>query len=192
MMRKHLAPLLALAAALVYLYPLAAVIMNSFKKKAYVSRAPFALPLGRMFAGFANYEKGVALTGFPEAFITSAVITVLSAALILLCTSMCAWYITRVRTKTTHMLYLLFIFSMVAPFQMVMFTLSKTATILHLNTPWSIPFIYLGFGAGLAVFLFTGFLKACPQAVEESAMIDGCNPLRAPRTMYILCYDSWR
>ena len=176
MIRRRLGPFLALCTAAAYLYPLLAVVVNSFKKKAYVSRAPFALPTGRMFAGLANYEKGISLTGFPSALMTSVVITVLSTALILLCTSMCAWYITRVRNKATHALYLLFIFSMVAPFQMVMFTLSKTASLLRLNTPWTIPFIYLGFGAGLAVFLFTGFLQACPQAVEESAMIDGCSP----------------
>jgi len=166
------------AAAGAYLYPLMVVVINSFKKKAYISRAPFALPFGRMYAGFSNYDKGIELTGFPAALWHSAVITVLSVGLILLCTSMCAWYISRVLTKATHAIYLLCIFSMVVPFQMVMFTLSKVANVLGLNTPLTIPVIYLGFGTGLAVFMFTGYMKACPVAIEESAMLDGCGPAR--------------
>jgi len=166
----------ALSAA--YLWPLAVVAVNSFKKKAFISRAPFALPAGRMFVGLANYENGVRLTDFPAALLCSVVITVLSVGLILLCTSMCAWYISRVPTRVTRAVYLACVFSMVVPFQMVMFTLSKVANVLGLNTPWTIPLVYLGFGAGLAVFLFTGYMKACPVAIEESAMIDGCGPAR--------------
>ena len=162
----------------VYLYPLLLVVINSVKKKAYISRQPFALPDERMFAGLANYEKGLELTNFLSAFATSLFLTICSVALILLCTAMCAWMISRVKTRLTHALYLLFVFSMVAPFQMVMFTLSKLANLLGLNTPWGIVIIYLGFGAGLSVFMFTGFVNACPAAVEESALIDGCNPLR--------------
>jgi len=164
--------------SLLYLYPLALVVINSFKKKAYISRAPFALPTARTYASFANYQKGVELTDFLASACNSLVITVLSVLLILLCTSMCAWFITRIQTRLTHALYLLFLFSMVVPFQMVMFTLSKLANLLRLNTPLTLPVIYLGFGAGLAVFMFTGFVKSCPVAIEESAMMDGCSPVR--------------
>ena len=162
----------------VYLYPLAMVAFNSFKKKAYISRQPFALPTAHTFAGFANYEKGIQLTRFPSAAVTSLFITVCSVALIVLCTSMCAWFLCRVRTRAGRGLYRLFLFSMVAPFQMVMFTLSRLANLLGLNTPQGIVLIYLGFGAGLSVFLFTGFVNASPAAVEESALMDGCSPLR--------------
>lgn len=164
--------------SLAYVFPLAMVLMNSFKRKAYISRAPFALPSGSMFVGLDNYRNGIRLTDFWASMLWSLVITVLSVALILLCTSMCAWYISRVRNRVTHGIYLLCVFSMVVPFQMVMFTLSKVANVLGLNTPWTIPVVYLGFGAGLAVFLFTGYMKACPIAIEESATIDGCSPLR--------------
>ena len=164
--------------SLAYVFPLVMVLLNSFKRKAYISRAPFALPTGNMFVRLDNYRNGIRLTDFWASMLWSFVITVLSVALILLCTSMCAWYISRVRNRITHGVYLLCIFSMVVPFQMVMFTLSKVANVLGLNTPWTIPVIYLGFGAGLAVFLFTGYMKACPIAIEESATIDGCSPLR--------------
>lgn len=166
------------ALSALYLYPLALVVINSFKKKAYISRAPFSLPTEKTLAGLANYEKGVELTNFVSAIVTSLFITVCSVALILLCTSMCAWFLSRVRTRLGHGLYLLFLFSMIVPFQMVMFTLSKLANLLGLNTPLGIILIYLGFGAGLSVFMFTGFVNACPAAVEESALIDGCNPIR--------------
>ena len=164
--------------SLIYIYPLVMVLVNSFKRKAYISRAPFALPTDRMYAGLANYENGIRLTNFLDAMLWSFVITILSVFLILLCTSMCAWFISRVQNKATKAVYLLCIFSMVVPFQMVMFTLSKVANVMALNTPWTIPIVYLGFGAGLAVFMFTGYMKACPIAIEESAMIDGCKPLR--------------
>ncbi len=168
--------LLLLAA--VYLVPFWMVLINSFKRKAYISRAPFAIPSGSLYVGLDNYQNGIRLTAFWQAMLWSFVITVLSVGLILLCTSMCAWLISRVQNRATRALYLLFVFSMVVPFQMVMFTLSKTANVLGLNTPWGIPLIYLGFGAGLAVFLFTGYMNASPIAVEESAMIDGCSPPR--------------
>lgn len=164
--------------SLAYVYPLIMMVFNSLKKKAYISRAPFALPNARTYAGLANYATGIRLTHFFQAMLWSFVITVLSVALILLCASMCAWFISRVRSRATHAVYLLCIFSMVVPFQMVMFALSKIANTLGLNTPWTIPVVYLGFGAGLAVFMFTGYMKACPIAIEESAMIDGCPPLR--------------
>ncbi|NLO84453.1 MAG: carbohydrate ABC transporter permease [Clostridiales bacterium] len=164
--------------SLVYLYPLVMMVINSFKKKAYISRAPFAFPTEKTFAGFSNYENGIKLTNFIESIGWSFVITILSVFLILLCTSMCAWFIARVQNKITKAIYMVCIISMVVPFQMVMFTLSKTANVLGLNTPFTIPIIYLGFGAGLAVFMFTGYMKSCPIAIEESAMIDGCRPLR--------------
>ncbi len=179
-MKKRFSWLTVLFTALsaLYLYPLVLVVFNSFKKKAYISRVPFALPTQQTFAGLANYEKGIELTNFLSAIVTSLFITVCSVGLILLCTSMCAWFLSRVRTRLGHGLYLLFLFSMIVPFQMVMFTLSKLANLLGLNTPWGIILIYLGFGAGLSVFMFTGFVNACPAAVEESALIDGCNPIR--------------
>lgn len=176
--RNALSTALFSAISLFWLWPLAVVAVNSLKKKAFISRQPFALPTARTYAGFANFTRGLELTDFGQAAFFSVVITVLSVGLILLCTSMCAWYISRVPCRMTHAVYLLCIFSMVVPFQMVMFTLSKMANLLRLNTPWSIPLVYLGFGAGLAVFLFAGYMRSCPIAVEESAMIDGCSPVR--------------
>ena len=164
--------------SIVYLFPLAVILMNSFKVKAYISRVPFSLPLDKMFAGDANYINGIAKTNFFDALKWSMVITVLSVFVILLCTSMCAWFISRVHSKWTKWIYLLCIFSMVVPFQMVMFTLSKTANVLGLNTPIGIVVVYLGFGAGLAVFMFSGFMRSSPISIEESAMIDGCEPVR--------------
>lgn len=161
-----------------YLYPIFLVILNSFKKKVYISRKPFALPTDKMFAGIENYFKGIERTGFFGALGWSVLITVGSVAVILLCTSMCAWYIGRVKSRFSTMFYYLCLFSMIVPFQMVMFTLSKLANILHLNTPWGIIVIYLGFGAGLSVFMFTGFVKSIPIEIEEAAMIDGCNPIQ--------------
>lgn len=164
--------------SLAYIYPLVMMVLNSFKNKPYISRAPFAIPTGKMFVGMANYQTGVRLTQFFDAMLYSFIITVLSVLVILLCTSMCAWFISRVRTGLTKAVYMLCVFSMVVPFQMVMFTLSKTANVLRLNTPVGIVPVYLGFGAGLAVFMFCGYMRACPVAIEESAMIDGCRPLR--------------
>ena len=139
--------------SIAYLFPLIVILLNSFKVKAYISRAPFALPLGKMFANADNYVNGIAKTNFFDALKWSAVITVLSVLVILLCTSMCAWFISRVNSKWSKAIYFLCIFSMVVPFQMVMFTLSKTANVLGLNTPIGIVVVYLGFGAGLAVFM---------------------------------------
>lgn len=164
--------------SIVYIYPLLVILINSFKVKAYISRAPFSLPLDKMFASGNNYVNGIALTKFFDALKWSFVITVLSVFVILLCTSMCAWFISRVSSKWSKVIYLLCIFSMVVPFQMVMFTLSKTANVLGLNTPLGIVVVYLGFGAGLAVFMFSGFMRSSPISIEESAMIDGCEPVR--------------
>ena len=161
-----------------YIYPLLLVLINSFKKKAFISRMPFSLPNEKMFVGWENYINGFKKINFLNAFGNSLVITILSVLLILLCTSMCAWFISRVQTKVTRAVYYLCLFSMIVPFQMVMFTLSKTADYLKLSTPFTIPIVYLGFGAGLAVFMFCGYMKSCPIEIEESAMVDGCTPVR--------------
>lgn len=166
--------------AVVYVMPIVLVLLNSFKVNTYVKTETFSLPTGESFAGLDNFIKGMTYGNYPflKAAFFSLLITVLSTALILLCTSMAAWYITRVNSRVCRVFYYLFVFSMVVPFQMVMFPLAKTADTLRLNTPWSIPIIYLGFGAGLAVFMFTGFVKSIPLEIEEAASIDGCGPLR--------------
>lgn len=164
--------------SVVYMFPILLVLMNSFKKKAYISRKPFAIPSGKMYVGLDNYFRGVKRANFFEGAKWSLVITVGSVFLILLCTSMCAWYIVRVKSIVTSAIYYLCLFAMIVPFQMEMFTLSKLANTLKLNTPWGLWIIYLGFGAGLAVFMFTGFVKSIPLEIEEAAMIDGCNPLQ--------------
>lgn len=161
-----------------YMFPILLVLLNSFKKKAYISKRPFALPTGKMFVQFDNYVNGIKKTGFFEAFGWTLFITVGSVAVIILCTSMCAWYITRVKNRLTSAIYYVCLFSMIVPFQMVMFTLSKIANMLHLSTPWGLIIIYLGFGAGLAVFMFCGFVKSIPLEIEEAAMIDGCTPIQ--------------
>ena len=163
----------------IYLYPIFMVLSNSLKVESAISTGTaFELPNAQTFAGLANYENAIGAQGFLASFFYTTFITVSSVLAILLFCSMFAWYITRVNNLFTKVLYLLCAFSMVVPFQMVMFTLSKTADTLKLNTPWTIPVIYLGFGAGLAVFMFTGFVKAIPLDIEEAAAIDGCGPLR--------------
>ena len=164
--------------SIAYVFPIALVVINSFKKKAYISKKPFAIPTDKMFVGIENYIKGIQRTGFIDAFFTSLFITVLSVGVIILCTSMCAWYISRVKNRFTTALYFLCLFSMIVPFQMVMFTLSKLADMLKLNNPLGIVIVYLGFGAGLSVFMFCGFVKSIPLEIEEAAMIDGCTPLQ--------------
>ena len=170
--------ILLTAAALIFVAPIAIVLMNSFKSKFYINGEPFKLPDGETFEGILNYTEGVAKTGFFKAFGWSIFITVFSVAAIVLFTSMTAWYITRQKSKFTSALYYAFVFSMIVPFQMVMFTLTKTANTLHLDNPVGIVFIYLGFGAGLSVFMFSGFVKSIPLEIEEAAMIDGCGPLQ--------------
>lgn len=166
--------------SIVYVLPVLAVVLNSFKQNTYVKTDTFALPTGEMSAGFSNFVKGMTFGNYPfvNSVLYSVLITVLSTFLILLCTSMAAWYIERVNSLFCKAVYFLCVFSMVVPFQMVMFPLSKTADKLHLNTPWTIPVVYLGFGAGLAIFMFVGFVKAVPLEVEEAASIDGCGPVR--------------
>lgn len=164
--------------SLLYVYPIVLVFINSFKKKAYISKEPFSLPTDKMFVGLENYIRGIEQTDLIKAFGWSVFITVFSVAAIILFCSMCAWYISRVNTKVTKAIYVLCLFAMVVPFQMEMYTLSKIANMLHMGNPWGIIVIYLGFGAGLSVFMFTGFMKSIPLEIEEAAMIDGCTPLQ--------------
>lgn len=165
--------------AVLYVYPVIMILFNSLKKETSITTSTaFQLPGADSFNGLANYVDALASKGFLQSFGYSLFITLSSVALILLCCSMCAWYITRVHSGLSRIMYLLCVFSMVVPFQMVMFTLSQTADQLKLNTPWNICIIYLGFGAGLAVFMFSGFVKGIPLEIEEAAMIDGCNPVQ--------------
>ena len=170
--------IILIALSVLFLAPIFIVLYNSFKVKLYISRTPFALPNTTTFSGLDNYISGIEKTGFISAFGLSVFITVFSTAVIILFTSMTAWYITRVKSKITSFLYYLFVFSMIVPFQMVMFTMSKIANILNLDNPIGIIIIYLGFGAGLSVFMFSGFVKSIPIDIEEAAMIDGCNPIQ--------------
>ena len=163
---------------IVYILPILIVLLNSFKKKVYINKEPFQIPSGKTFASIENYISASDKYELLSAVGWTVFITVGSVLVILVCTSMCAWYITRVTTKFTKLFYLLCVFSMVVPFQMVMFTLSLVADRTGLRTPWGIILIYLGFGAGLAVFMFCGFVKSIPLEIEEAAMIDGCTPLR--------------
>ena len=178
--RKTILSIVLGVICVIYVLPVLTVVINSFKLNTYVKTDTFALPNAESFAGWANFIKGLTFGNYP--FLKSAgyslFITIVSTALILLCTSMAAWYIARVDSKFCRMVYYLCVFSMVVPFQMVMFTLSKTADTLKLNTPWTIPIIYLGFGAGLAIFMFVGFIKSIPLEIEEAAAIDGCGPVK--------------
>lgn len=163
---------------IVYVLPIVVVLMNSFKKKSYISLEPFQLPNETTLTGLDNYTAAIDQYGFLDAVGWTVFITVGSVLVILICTSMCAWYITRVKTRVTKAIYILCVFSMVVPFQMVMFTLSLVTDRLGLGTPWGLIIIYLGFGAGLAVFMFCGFVKSIPIEIEEASMIDGCSPIR--------------
>ena len=178
--RKVILSVVLAVICIIWILPVLAVVINSFKVNTFVKTATFALPLGEMWAGFKNFVTGITLGNynFWVAALLSLFITIVSTALILLFCSMAAWYIARVNSKFCNVIYFLCVFSMVVPFQMVMFTLSKTADTLKLNTPWTIPIIYLGFGAGLAVFMFTGFVKSIPLEIEEAAVIDGCSPVK--------------
>ena len=165
---------------ILYVLPVVMVAVNSFKLNTFVKTDTFALPNEDSYAGWANFAKGTTFGNYPffKSALYSLVITLLSTALIVICTSMAAWYIARVNSRFCRIVYFACVFSMVVPFQMVMFTLSKTADVLKLNTPWTIPIIYLGFGAGLAIFMFVGFVKSIPIEIEEAAAIDGCGPVR--------------
>lgn len=165
--------------SIAWLIPIVIIVMNSFKKKSFIQSIPFDWVTPETFAKFANYTAALRKYHLLDVVGWTVLITVGSVIVILICTSMCAWYITRVKSKVSKFIYLLCVFSMVVPFQMVMFTLSFTADRLHLNTPWGIIIVYLGFGAGLAVFMFCGFVKSIPVEIEEAALIDGASPLRA-------------
>ena len=177
---KNLTTVLFVLLSIFYIFPVAMVVVNSFKKNTFVKTETFKFPTAESFAEFDNFITGMTFGGYPfsKSVLYSVVITLLGTALILLFTSMAAWYISRVDSLVCRIVYYGCVFSMVVPFQMVMFTLSKTADTLKLNTPWTIPVIYLGFGAGLAVFMFVGFVKGIPLDIEEAAAIDGCNPFR--------------
>ena len=164
----------------IYVLPVLTVVLNSFKVNTFVKTDTFAIPKGEMWAGFQNFLKGMTFGNYPfwKSVVYSALITILSTGLILLFTSMAAWYIARVNSIVCKAIYYLCVFSMVVPFQMVMYSLSRTADTLKLNTPWTITVVYLGFGAGLAIFMFTGFVKSIPLEIEEAASIDGCNTVR--------------
>lgn len=166
--------------SIAWLIPIFEVVINSFKANSFVNLEPFALPTAESFVGWANYIKGMTFGNYPffRAAFYSFFITVVSVALILLFCSMSAWYIARVNSTISRVFYYLCLFSMIVPFQMVMFTLTFTADQLDLNTPFTIPVVYLGFGAGLAIFMFLGFVKGLPLEIEEAAAIDGCGPLR--------------
>ena len=170
---------LLIVICVLYVMPVVMVVFNSFKENSSVKTETFMPPTSETFVGWDNFLTGITLGGsFWESVFFSVFITVVSVVLILICTSMAAWYISRVDSKLCRVIYYLFVFSMVVPFQMVMFTLTKTAHTLSLDTPWTIPIIYLGFGAGLASFMFVGFVKSIPLEIEEAAVIDGCGPLR--------------
>jgi len=178
-----------LVLALLYLAPLFLVLLNSFKGRFFISNTPFALPDAQTFVGLKNYVSGLAKTGFIQAFGYSLFITVFSVGTIVLFTSMTAWAITRVASRISSFIYYLLIFSMIVPFQMVMFTMSKMANLLHLDNPIGIIAIYLGFGAGLSVFIFSGFIKSIPLEIEEAATIDGCNPIQ---TFFLIVFPILR
>lgn len=164
--------------SIVFIAPILLVLMNSFKGKLFVSNEPFAFPNAESFVGLKNYTNGIEKIDFFSAFFVSLFITVCSVILIVLATAMCAWFITRVKTWYTKLIYILFAFSMIVPFQMVMYPMSQVANILRLDNMFGIVIIYLGFGAGLSVFMFAGFVKSVPLEIEEAAMIDGCGPMK--------------
>ncbi len=170
---------LLIIVSLLWVYPIFMIVINALKVERAISTDKiFTLPTADTFAGLENFKQALFSQGFAQAFGYSLIITITSLILILICCSMCAWYITRVNNAVTKLVYFLFVFSMVVPFQMLMFTLASTADRLNFDTPFNICIIYLGFGAGLAVFMFSGFMRSIPLEIEEAAMIDGCSPLR--------------
>lgn len=164
--------------AVIFLIPIIIVLINSFKSRFYISSAPFKLPNSETFVGFENYVNGLASSGFLQAFGRSLFITVASVAVIVVCTSMTAWYIVRTKSKFSKLMYVLFLFSMIVPFQMVMYTMTFVVNKINFDNLPGIVFVYLGFGAGLSVFMLSGFVKSIPLEIEEAAIIDGCNPLQ--------------
>src|SRR5512141_2171245 len=187
--RNNILFIALLILAVLYMVPLFLVLINSFKGRFFISDTPFALPNSQTWAGLQNYVSGIAKTGFPQAFGYSLFITIFSVGAIVLFTSMTAWCITRVRSQVSSGLYYLLVFSMIVPFQMVMFTMSKVANVLHLDNPVGIIVLYLGFGAGLSVFIFSGFVKSIPIEIEEAATIDGCSPIQ---TFFLVVFPVLR
>ena len=179
-LRNNILTVILTVVTVFYIVPIFIVLLNSFKGNTYVKTETFALPTADSFVGWANYIKGFTFGNYPfiQSIAYSFVITLLGTALILLCTSMAAWYVIRVNNLVTRVCYYLFVFSMIVPFQMLMFPLAKVSDSLKLNTPWTIPIVYLGFGAGMASFMLTGFVKTIPLDIEEAASIDGCNPVQ--------------
>lgn len=178
--KKSIIPTIILSViSIIWIYPIVMILFNSLKvESAITTSGVFQFPTSETWNGIQNFIASVTQMDFLKSFWYSLVISVMSVVLILLCCSMCAWYIVRVNGLLSKVLYYLCVFSMVVPFQMVMFTLAKTADTLKLNNPYTICIVYLGFGAGLAVFMFTGFVKGSPLEIEEAAMIDGCSPLQ--------------
>lgn len=170
--------LLLLFLSLVFLVPVAVVLINSFKGRFYISSEPFSIPFGETFAGLQNYINGLKSTDFLKSFLRSAFITVFSVLLIVVCTSMAAWYLVRVKNRITSFIYTLFVFSMIVPFQMVMYTMTYVVNAASLDNLIGIVFVYLGFGSGLSVFMMSGFIKSIPKELEEAAIVDGCSPLQ--------------
>ena len=166
------------ALMILFLYPIFFIVMNSFKGKFFISDSPFSIPVGDSFVGLENYVEGLIRTGFFQAIGWSFFITIISVLVIVLFSSMTAYYLTRVKNKWTKAIYYMFAFSMIVPFQMVMFPTIKIADVLHLNNPLGMIVLYLGFGSGLSVFMFSGFIKSIPVEIEEAAVIDGCTPLK--------------
>jgi raffinose/stachyose/melibiose transport system permease protein len=187
--KNNIVFLLVFILAILFLSPIFIVLMNSFKGRFFISDTPFALPNAQTFVGLENYTSGIIKTGFIPALGYSLFITVFSVGAIVLFTSMTAWCITRVKSKLSTFIYYLLVFSMIVPFQMVMFTMSKMANILHLDNPVGIIVLYLGFGAGLSVFIFSGFIKTIPREIEEAATIDGCNPIQ---TFFLVVFPILR
>lgn len=187
--RKHAADMiftvLLIALAAVFLIPIFLVLLNSFKSRIYISSAPFAFPTGETFAGFENYINGLTTSGFFVSFLRSLFITLASVALIILCTAMTSWFLVRVKNKVTKVLYYLFTFSMIVPFQMVMYTMTFVVNRMNFDNIFGIVLVYLGFGAGLSVFMFSGFVKGIPLELEEAAEIDGCNPVQ---TFFVIIF----
>lgn len=163
----------------IFLVPILLVLLNSFKSRFYISSSPFAMPNSETFVGFENYLNGLSSSGFFISFIRSVWVSIASVLVIIVCTSMASWFIVRVKNKFTKAIYFLFAFSMIVPFQMVMYTMTFIVNRISFDNVFGIVFVYLGFGAGLSVFMFTGFVKAVPLEIEEAAEIDGCNPLQA-------------
>lgn len=179
-LKIYLKEIFLIVFSFIFMLPIIFVLINSVKTNVSIGDDFFALPMKESFAGINNYIKGITFGNYPfiSAFVNSVVITILSTTLIIISTLMASWYIIRVNDKFSKIMYYLYLFSMVVPFQMIMFTLSKTADTLKLNTPFTIPFVYLGLGTGLGVFMFCGFLKSVPHEIEEAAIIDGCNPVQ--------------